>query len=87
MGRLLVIGSLLGLLVAVVVFVVISWQEMGAVEMSGHGITALIAGVVLSLVVGGGLMALVFFSARRGYDEDAGKRGTRFHDDQDDLRD
>ncbi len=74
MGRFLVIASLLGILAAVAVFVVISWQEMGVVKMSGHGIAALIVGVVLSLVVGGGLMALVFLSARRGYDDAAGNR-------------
>ena len=77
MGRFLVIAALLGFLVATVVFVVISWQAMGVVHMSGHGIAALIAGVVLSLVVGGGLMALVFFSARRGYDDAADQRGSR----------
>lgn len=86
MGRFLVIASLLGFLVAVVVFVVLSWQQMGVVQMSGHGITALIAGVVLSLVVGGGLMALVFLSARRGYDDAADRRSSRSsrHSEQDD---
>lgn len=79
MGRFLIVASLLAFLVAVVVFVVISWQEMGVVQMSGHGVTALIAGVVLSLVVGGGLMALVFISARRGYDDAADRRGSRSH--------
>lgn len=69
MGRILIIAVLLGMLVAVGAFVVISWQAMGVVEISGLGIGALIAGVVLSLVVGGGLMALVFYSARRGYDD------------------
>jgi len=80
MGRLFVIVSLLGLLVAVVVFVVASWQQMGAVEMSGAGVGSLIVGVILSLVVGGGLMALVFYSSRRGYDDEAGKRTSRSRD-------
>lgn len=71
MGRLLLVVVMLGLLAVAGVFVVVSWQAMGAVEMSGVGIGALIAGVVLSLVVGGGLMALVFYSARRGYDDAA----------------
>jgi len=78
-GRFLIVASLLAFLAAVVVFVVISWQQMGVVQMSGHGVTALIAGVVLSLVVGGGLMALVFISARRGYDDAADRRGSRSH--------
>lgn len=37
--------------------------------MSGHGWFALILGVVISLALGAGLMALVFFSSRRGYDD------------------
>jgi hypothetical protein len=36
-----------------------------------HGWIALILGVIFSLAVGGGLMALVFVSSRRGYDEKA----------------
>ena len=36
-----------------------------------HGSIALGLGVVLTLLLGIGLMALVFFSARRGYDERA----------------
>ena len=37
--------------------------------MPAQGYIALIIGVVFSLVVGIGLMALLFFSSRRGYDE------------------
>jgi hypothetical protein len=33
------------------------------------GYVALVLGVVFSLVVGAGLMALVFYSSRKGYDE------------------
>jgi hypothetical protein len=36
-----------------------------------HGWIALILGVIFSLGVGGGLMALVFISSRRGYDDKA----------------
>jgi hypothetical protein len=45
--------------------------------MSGHGWAAMTLGIVFSLVVGCGLMALLFFSHRRGYDgpeEDDEKR-------------
>lgn len=42
-----------------------------AVQIGVHGWIALSLGVVLSLVVGGGLMALVFISSRRGYDDKA----------------
>lgn len=40
-------------------------------EISIHGWIALAAGTILSLALGGGLMALSFFSARRGYDDRA----------------
>jgi hypothetical protein len=37
--------------------------------MSVHGYGAMTLGIVFSLLVGCGLMALVFFRNRRGYDE------------------
>jgi hypothetical protein len=37
--------------------------------MPAQGYVALTLGVVFSLLVGFGLMALLFFSSRRGYDE------------------
>ena len=37
--------------------------------MSGHGYAAMTLGIIFTLVVGCGLMALMFYSSRRGYDE------------------
>ena len=37
--------------------------------MPAQGYAAMMIGVLLSLVVGIGLMALLFYSSRRGYDE------------------
>jgi hypothetical protein len=54
-------------LLAVVLFGVLS--DWDASAMSVHGWIALTIGTVLSLLVGGGLMALVFYSARHGYDD------------------
>lgn len=45
------------------------WQELGDVEISWHGWLALILGASATFLVGAGLMALVFFSSRRGYDD------------------
>jgi hypothetical protein len=45
------------------------WYEIGDVSLGVHGWLALGLGVGLTLIVGIGLMALVFYSARRGYDE------------------
>jgi hypothetical protein len=57
-----------GILAAVMFGVLTGWD---ASAMSVHGWIALSLGTFLSLAVGGGLMALVFYSARRGYDERA----------------
>jgi hypothetical protein len=47
------------------------WRELGEVEIGVHGLIALGLGAVLTFGLGAGLMALMFFSARRGYDERA----------------
>lgn len=57
----------LGSLLAFVLFGVLSDWDASALSL--HGWIALTAGTVLSLLVGGGLMALVFYSARKGYDD------------------
>ena len=51
-------------------FMVSAWTRTNA-EMSVHGWIALTLGILFSLIVGCGLMALVFYSSRRGYDERA----------------
>jgi hypothetical protein len=57
----------LGGMLAMVMFgVLTNWD---ASCMSNHGWIALGLGTFLSLAVGGGLMALVFYSARKGYDD------------------
>jgi hypothetical protein len=49
-------------------FMVSAWTRTHAV-MSVHGWIALTLGVLFSIILGCGLMALVFYSSRRGYDE------------------
>lgn len=46
-----------------------AWNELGDVQMTGHGWAAMALGILFSLVVGIGLMGLVFYSSRKGYDE------------------
>lgn len=58
------------------------WTMMPGVEMSGHGRLAMVLGIVLSLLVGGGLMALLFYSSRHGYDEAADLRMYKDEDDE-----
>ena len=57
----------LGGLLAIVMFGVLTGWDSSA--MSIHGWIALALGTLVSLAVGGGLMALVFHSARQGYDD------------------
>jgi hypothetical protein len=59
---------LAGLAILAVTFLAQAWSHIEA-KMSIHGWIALILGVVVSMTVGVGLMALVFFSARRGWDD------------------
>ena len=70
MKAVLVIGVLVALLAAALVFGFVGWNLDGAeVTISPHGILALILGGVGTLALGGGLMFLVFYSNRRGYDD------------------
>lgn len=62
----LLVLSLSGILAAALVFALAGWD---ASSMSIHGWIALGLGTFLSLAVGGGLMALTFYSARKGYDD------------------
>jgi hypothetical protein len=70
----------LAFVAAAVALGVWGWIAGGDAQMSGHGWAAMALGVVLSIVVGGGLMALVFYSSRRGYDE-----GAHYRDDDGEL--
>ena len=60
---------LLGVLGLVVGWTVWAWQQTAEVEMSVHGYVAMTLGIVFTLLVGCGLMALMFYSSRSGYDD------------------
>jgi len=64
----LTVAVLLGLLALSAGVALWAWQEIGTVEMSRHGLIALGLGAGFTFLLGAGLMALVFFSNRRGYD-------------------
>jgi len=71
----LLIGSLAGLLVLAMAFGGYAWWRMAEVAISMHGLIALGLGIVLSLLLGAGLMALVFYSSRSGHDERQNRPG------------
>jgi len=65
--------ALMGLLAFAVWGFTVAWRMSGNAPISVHGYVALGLGVVLSLVLGFGLMGLAFYSSRRGYDDDQGR--------------
>jgi len=70
----LLAGVLGAILAVAVVMAVDVWSGAGDTGMSVHGYIAMGLGAVVTLLLGGGLMALLFFSNRRGYDDAAGAR-------------
>ena len=70
MKTVLLILSLGVLLIVAAVGSLYGWTSLDDVEMSANGIIALVLGVTVSAALGGGLMFLVFYSSRHGYDDD-----------------
>jgi hypothetical protein len=68
-GSWILLIVLLLLLAAAGVLGYIGWNLGGASAVSASGYVALTFGVIFSLVVGFGLMALLFYSSRQGYDD------------------
>ena len=58
----------LALLGVALCWAIYAWNSID-VEMSVHGYIAMILGIVFSLGLGCGLMALMFYSSRHGYDD------------------
>ncbi len=63
------LAILFGLLLVSLWYAVQVWTAMAGVQMSGWGWTFLIAGIVVTVGLGAGLMALVFYSSRHDYDQ------------------
>jgi hypothetical protein len=68
------LGALVAGLMAlsVMAVAVYLWLSLGDVEMGFAGWLAMIAGGLATLGLGVGLMALVFYSNRKGFDDRAG---------------
>ena len=60
---------LLALLALALWFAGDAWVHLAGGPMPLYGYVAIAGGVLISLLVGGGLMALAFYSARHGYDD------------------
>lgn len=71
MGAWILIALFLTFLGSAVWLAFEGWNLHGEVQMSGQAWAAMVLGIVLSLALGLSLMALAFFSSRRGYDRPA----------------
>jgi hypothetical protein len=68
-GSWIILIVLLSLLVATGVIIYFGWTLGNGTDMPTSGYAAMALGVIISLAVGFGLMALLFYSSRKGYDE------------------
>jgi hypothetical protein len=68
-GQGIVLAVLGALLIGVGISAVSAWTSTSGVVISEQGWIAISLGTFFSLIVGSGLMALVFYSSRHGYDE------------------
>ena len=66
----LILGTVLFLAV-IAAAIVPMWVATSGLELSGAAVAAIVFMIVGCFAVGGGLMFLVFYSARRGYDDEA----------------
>ena len=78
-GQLVLLAVLVFICIAAIVWAVSVWNVTSNIEMSIHGWIALGLGTFFSLLIGCGLMALMFYSSRSGYDERADFLGNENH--------
>jgi hypothetical protein len=83
LGTVAIVVALLALLIASGWFAAGAWTSLSGPPMPAIGYVAMTLGVFFSLVVGIGLMALVFYSSRHGYDERVYENPRPFEDESD----
>jgi len=84
-GQAVLLTALILILFFTGIWAWMAWNAGSGVAMGVHGWIALGFGTFFSLVIGCGLMALMFFSSRSGYDEvaDPFRPKSPEHDDPD----
>jgi len=68
-GQAMLLAALLVILILTGIWATSVWTAAGDAAMSKHGWIALGLGTFFSVLIGCGLMALMFFSSRSGHDE------------------
>jgi hypothetical protein len=69
MRKYLILVPLVALLAISIYFAIFSWSAIEGPPVPAEGHIAMWLGIVFSLIVGCGLMALAFYSSRHGYDD------------------
>ena len=77
----LAIFALLALLGVSIGWAIWGWQQTAGTTMGFHGWLAMILGIMFTVIVGCGLMGLMFYSSRYGYDEEAHDLSDRNNND------
>jgi hypothetical protein len=72
-GTVALIAVLLAILAGAVGVAWWSWDQLADVQMGTHGWIALGLGAGVTSLLGMGLMYLVYYSSRHGYDDEAGR--------------
>jgi hypothetical protein len=69
LGTITLVVALIAILAAALWYAASAWIAISGPPMPAAGYVAMTFGIIISLVVGCGLMALLFYSSRHGYDE------------------
>lgn len=72
MRNFLLVATLFILLAVSVAAAVYLWVDFGDTQISTIGMIAMFGGVLVAVLLGAGLMMLVFLSSRRGWDDHHG---------------
>jgi hypothetical protein len=67
-GGWLILAALAALLIGAILYAIHTWNAMEGTSVSTLGWVFMALGVIVTMLVGGGLMALVFYSSRKNYD-------------------
>jgi hypothetical protein len=80
MRKLALAVPLVAILVVSLWYAAQSWTALEGPDMPPGLYAAMVLGILFSILIGSGLMALVFYSSRHGYDEPPHEQNTEHRD-------